>query len=47
MVVKREIKGDEVILRKNGDVEDFFNVPKIKRKINVKELKKIYEEQYE
>ena len=25
---------------------DFFNIPKIKKKISVKELKKAYEEQY-
>lgn len=42
---------NEVILKKQEDPEeflkDFLNVPKIKRKINTKELKKIYEEQYE
>ena len=27
-------------------LEDFFNTPKIKKKISVKELKKAYEEQY-
>jgi len=45
-----EVKGNEVILRKEENAEeflkDFLNVPKLKRKINVKELKKIYEEQY-
>ena len=44
------IEGDKIILRKEGDkekfLEDFFNTPKIKRKISVKELKEAYEEQY-
>ena len=46
-----EVKDDEVVLKKEEDavaiVKDFFNTPKIKKKISVKELKKIYEEQYE
>lgn len=46
-----EIEGDKVILKKEEDaekvVEDFFNTPKISKKISFKELKKVYEEQYE
>lgn len=46
-----ELRGNEVVIKKEADavkiVEDFFNTPKINRKIGVKELKKIYEEQYE
>ena len=46
-----EIKDDNVILKReeNGEdfLRDFLDVPKIKRKISVKELKKVYEEQYE
>ncbi|MBS3075116.1 AbrB/MazE/SpoVT family DNA-binding domain-containing protein [Candidatus Pacearchaeota archaeon] len=46
-----EVRDNEVVLKKEDDaskiVEDFFNTPKIKRKIDVKELKKIYKEQYE
>lgn len=45
-----EVRDDEIILKKEQDpekiVEDFFNTPKIKKKIGVKELKKIYEKQY-
>ncbi len=45
------VEGDEVIIKKEEDGEsflkNFLNVPKINRKIDVKELKKIYEEQYE
>jgi AbrB family looped-hinge helix DNA binding protein len=45
-----EVKDNEVIIKKEEDpdkiVEDFFNTPKIKKKIPVKELKRIYEEQY-
>jgi len=45
-----EVKANEVIIKKEEDpdkiVEDFFNTPKIKKKIPVKELKRIYEEQY-
>ena len=45
-----EVKDDEIIVKKEQNpekvVEDFFNTPKIKKKIGVKELKKIYEEQY-
>jgi AbrB family looped-hinge helix DNA binding protein len=44
-----EVKDDEIIIKKedpNRIVEDFFNTPKIKKKIPVKELKKICEEQY-
>lgn len=46
-----EVRDNEVVIKKEEDalkiVEDFFNTPKIKRKIGVKELKKAYEEQYE
>ncbi len=46
-----EVRDNEVVLRKEEDgkkfLRDFLNVPKIKRKIDVKELKKIYGEQYE
>lgn len=46
-----EIRDKEVIIKQEQDpikiVEDFFNTPKIKRKISVKELKEIYNEQYE
>lgn len=46
-----EVRDNEVVIKKEEDAEtflkDFLNVPKIKRKIDVKELKKIYEEQYE
>lgn len=35
MIIKREI------------VEDFFNTPKLKKKISIKELKEKYEEEYE
>ena len=46
-----EVKDDELVKKKEKDpiatVEDFFNTPKIKKKISTKELKKLYEEQYE
>ncbi|MBS3071455.1 AbrB/MazE/SpoVT family DNA-binding domain-containing protein [Candidatus Pacearchaeota archaeon] len=45
-----EVKNDEIIMKKEENsvdiVEDFFNTPKIKKKVSTKELKKIYEEQY-
>ena len=44
-----EVRNDEIIIKKEEPhkiVEDFFNTPKIKKKISVKELKKIYGEQY-
>lgn len=46
-----EVRNKEVILKQEDNpdkfLKDFFNIPKIKRKISVKELKKVYEEQYE
>lgn len=45
-----EIEDDKIIIKKEEDVdkflEDFLNVPKIKRKLSVKELKETYEKQY-
>jgi len=45
-----EIEDDKVIIKKEEDaekvVEDFFNTPKISKKISFKELKKMYEKQY-
>lgn len=45
-----EVRNNEVVLKKEEDAEkflnDFLNVPKIKREISVKELKKVYENQY-
>jgi AbrB family looped-hinge helix DNA binding protein len=45
-----EIKGKEIVIKKEEEpdmiVEDFFNTPKIKEKVTVKELKKVYGEQY-
>ncbi len=45
-----EVKDNEIIIKKEKNNEeflkDFLNFPKIKRKISVKELKRIYEEQY-
>ena len=46
-----EIRGKEVVLKQEQDaedfLEDFFNTPKIKRKLTTREIKKIIEEQYE
>lgn len=46
-----EVRGGEVVIKpeKSGRefVEDFCNVPKLKKRLTVKELKKIYEEQLE
>ena len=46
-----EVKENQIILKKEENIneflENFFNTPKIKREISVKELKKIYERQYE
>lgn len=46
-----EVKDDEIILKKEKDnsdfLKDFLNVPKLNKKISTKELKKLYEEQYE
>lgn len=45
-----DVKDDEIIIKKEENpvevVEDFFNTPKIKKKISIKDLKKIYEEHY-
>jgi len=45
-----EVDNNKVILKKadnaNEIVEDFFNTPKINKKLTSKELKKIFEEQY-
>lgn len=50
-VVVFEIRNKEVIIKQEQDpkifLKDFFDTPKIKRKISVKELKEIYNEQYE
>ena len=46
-----EVKQNEVLLKKEQDPEeflrDFLDVPKLKKKLTAKELKRIYEEQYE
>ena len=46
-----EIKNDEIIIKKENNpietVEDFFDTPKLKKKVSIKELKRAYEEQYE
>jgi len=46
-----EVRDDEVVLKGERDavkiVEDFFDTPKIDKKISVEELKRIYEGQYE
>jgi len=46
-----EVEDEKIILKKEEDaskiVEDFFNTPKIKKRISVKELKRIYEKQCE
>lgn len=45
-----EARDNEVVIKKEKNpveiVEDFFNTPKIKKKLSTKELKEIYEEQY-
>jgi len=45
-----EIRGNEIILKKEQNPEeflkDFLNVPKLKKKMTIKKLKKVYEEQY-
>ena len=45
-----EVKDNEVIIKKEKNpieiVEDFFNTPKLKKKISIKELKEKYEEEY-
>jgi len=46
-----EVEDDKLIIQKEGDaekiMEDFLDTPKIKRKVSVKELKEVYDEQYE
>ncbi|MBS3080607.1 AbrB/MazE/SpoVT family DNA-binding domain-containing protein [Candidatus Pacearchaeota archaeon] len=46
-----EIKGDEVVIRKEGDPEeflkDFLNVPGKEKKGSIKEIKKTILEQYD
>jgi len=46
-----EVKGGEVVLKKEMDpreiLRDFLDIPKIKRKGSVKEIKKIIEGQYD
>lgn len=45
-----EVRDNEIIIKKEKNnseiVDDFFNTPKIKKKISIKDLKKVYEEQY-
>lgn len=45
-----EVNGEEIIIKKEENpiqvVEDFFNTPKINKRISTKDLKKIYEEHY-
>ncbi len=45
-----EVKDNEVIIRKEKSpieiVEDFFNIPKLKKKVSIKEIKEKYEEEY-
>ena len=46
------VRENEIIIRKKEIdpekfVEDFCNVPKLKKRMNAKELKKIFEKQYE
>ena len=46
-----EVEDDKVIIKKEKDpndfLKDFLNVPKVKRKLSIKDLKKAYEEQYD
>ncbi len=46
-----EVRDNEVVLKKEENAEkfldDFLNVPKIKKKIDVKGLKKMYGKQHE
>jgi len=46
-----EVEDDKIIIKKEKDNEqflkDFLNIKKIKRNISTKELKRVYEEQYE
>lgn len=46
-----EIVGKEVKISQERSaeeiVEDFVNIPKLKKRLNVKEMKKILEEQYD
>ena len=45
-----EVKDDKIFIKKEDNpeeiVEDFFNTPKIKKKISVKDIKKMYGESY-
>ena len=45
-----EVEKNKITLESENDpiaiVEDFFNTPKIEKKLSTKDLKKIYEEQY-
>ncbi|HLC86771.1 MAG TPA: AbrB/MazE/SpoVT family DNA-binding domain-containing protein [Candidatus Nanoarchaeia archaeon] len=46
-----EVKGDEVLIKSELSPEeflkDFLNVPKLKKKLNAKELKEVIMSQYE
>ena len=46
-----EVKGDEVLIKSEKSPEeflkDFLNVPKLKKKLNVKKLKEVIMSQYE
>ena len=46
-----EIKDDEVVVKKEQDAQeflkDFLNIPKLKRRLSSKELKKMILEQYD
>lgn len=46
-----EVRGDEIVIRpqKSGKefLEDFLNVPKLKKPLTIKDIKKILDEQYE
>lgn len=46
-----EVKDKEVVIKAEQDpeqvVEDFFNTPKLKKKLTAKDLKKIIYEQYD
>ena len=45
-----EVKENAVIMKKENNEEflkDFLNVPKLKKKLTIKDLKRAYEAQYE
>jgi len=45
-----EVKNNAIIMKKEnneGFLKDFLNVPKLKKKLAIQDLKKTYEEQYE